>query len=104
MSDVVQRHSVVRDGGQGLGAGGQGYPSGVAGSLGGCLVGWLCKVRWWCGWEIGIQSGILCVVLGILPGIYFPWIEQRGNVNILLLPVDRYGCIEYLHVLKVSYI
>lgn len=40
MSDVVQRHSVVRDGRQGLGAGGQGYPPGVAGSLGDQLL-WL---------------------------------------------------------------
>lgn len=44
------------------------------------------------------------MVLGILPGIYFPWIEKKGDVNIWLRLVDRYGCIEYLHVLKVSYI
>lgn len=34
----------------------------------------------------------------------FPLDRTKGDVNILLRPVDRYGRIEYLHVLKVSYI
>lgn len=98
MSDVVQRHAVIRDGGQGLGACGEGYPSGMAGSLGDwfrCCV----KVKWWENKES--KSGILLGINSWRSSWHVPYLTLIGKGKVtfnLFASFGRYRVIYMYYI------